>query len=116
MMKNVLVLLVSFFVFGLIATYCQTNTETKYAYCELVGTSKLMSTKVTVQVDYGEEKGAFQGNAKIKDEATGKVQAFNSMVDALNYMGNDGWEFVQAYTVTSGNINVYHWLLKKKVQ
>jgi len=99
--------------------FCQTKTDiikAKYVYCELIGTAKFMSNKVTVVVDYGEEKGFFQGNAKIKDEATGKVQSFNSMVDALNYMGNEGWELAQAYTVTIGNQNVYHWLLKKEIK
>lgn len=43
-----------------------------------------------------------------------KIKSFNSMIDALNYMGEDGWEFVQAYIVTTGEINVYHWLLKKR--
>jgi hypothetical protein len=38
------------------------------------------------------------------------------MVDALNYMGEKGWEFVQAYVVTISNQNVYHWLLKKKFE
>lgn len=42
-----------------------------------------------------------------------KNKSFNSMVDGMNYMGKDGWEFVQAYVVTLGNQNVYHWLLKK---
>ena len=58
-------------------------------------------------------KSFFKDNRMI-DEQTGKVQTFNSMVDALNYMGNDGWEFVQAYIVTVGQSNVYHWLLKKQ--
>ncbi len=35
------------------------------------------------------------------------------MVDAMNYMGKRGWEFEQAYVVTIGNQNVYHWLLSK---
>jgi len=85
----------------------------KYVYCVLVGTQKFLSTKVTISVDYGEERRFFQ-DTRIKDEQTGKVQEFNSMVDALNYMGNNGWEFVQAYAVTLGQQNVYHWLLRKK--
>ena len=27
-------------------------------------------------------------------------------------MGAKGWEFAQAYAVTTGSANVYHWLLK----
>jgi hypothetical protein len=89
------------------------SDTTKYMYAELVGTSRLFSTKVTVVIDYGEEKGFFE-DTRVRDEVTGKVAKFNSMVDALNYMGAKGWEFVQAYVVTIGNQNVYHWLLKKK--
>lgn len=37
------------------------------------------------------------------------------MVDAMNYMGKRGWVFEQAYVVTIGNQNVYHWLLSKEV-
>jgi hypothetical protein len=68
---------------------------------------------VTVVIDYGEETKFFSDN-RLRDEETGKVHAFNSMVDALNYMGSNGWEFVQAYVVTNGQQNVYRWLLKMK--
>lgn len=99
------------------SVYSQTTTDTlttsKYVYCELVGMAKFLSTKVTVSVDYGEERSFFQ-DTRMRDEQTGKVTSFNSMVDALNYMSTKGWEFVQAYVVTTGNQNVYRWLLKKK--
>lgn len=114
-MKNLFLTVCLIFTMSLISSvFGQTtsSTSTKFVYCELVGTQRLLSTKVTVSVDYGEEKSYFQ-DTRMKDEQTGKVQAFNSMVDALNYMGNDGWEFVQAYVVTSGQSNVYRWLLKK---
>ena len=91
------------------------SKESKFVYCELVGTQKFLSTKVTIAVDFGEAKNMWKDN-RLKDEITGKVQVFNSMIDALNYMGEDGWEFVQAYIVTMGQQNVYHWLLKKQKQ
>jgi len=91
-----------------------TNNENvaKYVYCEMVGTQKLFSTKVTIALDFGEERSIWKDN-RLKDEVTGRAQSFNSMVDALNYMGEQGWEFAQAYVVTVGQQNVYHWLLKK---
>lgn len=98
------------------STYKSTRDSTiasKYVYCELVGTQKFLSNKVTVVIDYGEETKFFSDN-RLRDEETGKVHAFNSMVDALNYMGSNGWEFVQAYVVTNGQQNVYRWLLKMK--
>ncbi|NDW08396.1 hypothetical protein [Dysgonomonas sp. 520] len=85
-----------------------------YVYCELVGTGKFLSSKVNVQVDYGQETSYWKGVAYLKDE-NGKNKSFNSMVDAMNFMGKQGWEFVQAYVVTTNNQNVYHWLLKKSI-
>ena len=91
------------------------SEEAKFFYCESVGTQKFLSQKVTINIEFGEEKNYWKDN-RVKDEVTGKVQVFNSMVDALNYMGSDQWEFVQAYIVTTGQQNVYHWLLKKRKQ
>lgn len=89
----------------------------KYVYCQIVGTAKFLSKKVTITIDYGQETKFFQfQDTRIKDETTGKVAVFNSMIDALNYMGEKGWEFVQAYAITLGNQNVYHFLLKKEIQ
>lgn len=82
-------------------------------FCEILGHSKLFSTKVTVTIDFGQDhSGAWGRNDKIVD-STGKDIVFNSMVDAMNYLGSMGWHFEQAYVVTIGNANVYHWLLSK---
>ena len=47
----------------------------------------------------------------------GDVIVFNSMIDALNWMGNLGWKFEQAHTVTESlyKNNVYHFLLSKEI-
>ena len=95
--------------------FTEKTEDAQFVYCELLGTNKFMSKKVTVVVDYGQQM-KFSKDHRIMDESTGKAKAFNSMVDAMNYMGQEGWEFAQAYVVTTGNTNVYHWLLKKKVQ
>lgn len=90
------------------------SQNAKYIYCELVGTGKLFSTKVTVEIDYGQATSFWKNDKRMVDES-GKPIKFNSMVDAMNYMGNEGWEFEQAYVVTMNNQNVYHWLLKKNI-
>lgn len=86
-------------------------------YCELLGTQQFLSKKVTVQVDFGQQSKFFSDNRLVDEK--GEVIIFNSMVDAMNYMGTLGWEFEQAYVVTvgtgSGASNVYHWLLSKFV-
>lgn len=90
--------------------------ESYKVFCELLGMGKFMSTKVIVTVDFGQKTKYWSGDAKqylVDDE--GEKLEFNSMVDAMNYMGKRGWEFEQAYVVTSSNQNTYHWLLSKKV-
>lgn len=91
--------------------------EPMYQYAELFSTGKLFSNKVSVEIDFGQETKFFdfQGSSRIVDPETGKPKVFNSMVDAMNFMGALGWEFVQAYVVTVANQNVYHWLLKRPV-
>ncbi|MCF8461839.1 MAG: hypothetical protein K9G46_14030 [Flavobacteriales bacterium] len=91
--------------------YSTTGIKAPFIYCQLVGTGKLFSPEVTVSVDYGQQRGFFD-DYRIRDE-TGNVQSFNSMIDALNYMASMGWKFAQAYTITIGQQNVYHYLLKK---
>ncbi len=117
-MKRLVVIL--FFLSAGIASYGQsdpivdTTGVAQYSYCEIVGTGKILSKKVTVELDFGQASKLIQDN-RYKDPATGKAVVFNSMVDALNFMGKSGWEFVQAYTIgDSQNGYVYHFMLKKQ--
>ena len=81
---------------------------------QIVGTSKMLSTKVNINIDFGQENKFFTGNdTQVKDE-NGKLMVFNSMVDALNFFGNYGYEFEQAYAITVGGQNVYHYLMRKR--
>ncbi len=83
-------------------------------YCSLVGTAKPFSLKMTVQVDFGQEmvRGLRVFDSRLKGE-DGKPIVFNSMIDALNYMGQMGWVFEQAYVVTSAQQQVYTYIMSK---
>lgn len=83
-----------------------------FVYCEIVGYQKLLSNKVTIRIDMGDKMKAFASN-RLVDQNTGKPKVFNTMIDALNYMGKQGWEFVQAYNVPVGDVNYYHYVMKK---
>ena len=85
-------------------------------YVQIVGTSKLMSTKLNIRIDFGQETKFWSGGreAFIKDEK-GKILNFNSMIDALNFMAKNGYKFKTAYAFAVGNQNVYHYLLEKSV-
>ena len=100
-----------------IAAICTSVFGQGKIYCELVGTQIPFSKKVTVQVDFGQQSKLFSNNSLVDEN--GDAIVFNSMVDAMNYMGKLGWDFEQAYVVTMGSggsaQNVYHWLLSKLV-
>ena len=83
-------------------------------HVQIVGTSRLLSNKLTIDIDFGQENKVFSGkDTRIKD-INGKNLIFNSMIDALNFMTQNGYEFVQAYAISVSNQNVYHYLLRKK--
>ena len=102
------ILLIACVTLGCILSHAQGRT-----YCELVGTQNLLG-KTIVSVDFG-QVSLFRDNRMVDEN--GDVLKFNSMVDAMNYMGALGWEFEQAYVVThnygKSATNVYHWLLSK---
>jgi hypothetical protein len=85
-------------------------------YVQIVGTKKPFTQKVFIEIDFGQENKLFSNrDTRIVDEK-GINLIFNSMIDALNFMNKNGYDFVTAYTVTIGDQNVYHYLLKKRKQ
>ena len=92
-----------------------TIKSNQFLYCEIVGESNLLQTKVRVAVDFGQEINYWtQYRDKFLVDENGKRIKFNSMIDALNYMAKLGWKFEQAYVVSTQNQLVYHYLLSKK--
>jgi hypothetical protein len=86
--------------------------EPRAAYSEIVGTSNAVNSKFTAEINFGQRVKFLTCN-KLIDASTGKPIVFDSMIDALNYMAKQNWEFVQAYTITESNQTVYHYILKK---
>lgn len=100
------------FAFLLFAFASNAQSEKVEQYCEVLGMSGVFSSKITITIDYGDAKSVWKDN-RVKNE-DGSVKKFNSMIDALNFMGSDGWKLVNAFPVTSGNQNVYHYVFKKE--
>ncbi len=49
----------------------------------------------------------------MRDE-NGKLKKFNTVIDALNFLGKEGWKLVNAFPVfSSSSSTVYHYVLKK---
>src|SRR5258705_11684796 len=100
---KLLLLLLVFFING----YSQQDSTKVKQYCEVVATARLLSNKVTIDIDYGEERSIWKDHRLRDDE--GKLKKFNSVIDAINYLGKDGWKLVNAFPVSTGNgPMVYH--------
>lgn len=95
-----------------LSSFAQTDTSKVEQYCEVLGIQKFMSRKCTITVDFGEERSIWK-DTRIRDEG-GKIETFNSLVDALNYMAIKGWKFINAFAYDAGGQNVYHFYFKKE--
>jgi len=89
----------------------------KEEYCMVSAVRKgLFSTKINITVDFGQKVSFWTGTTTtthgLKD-SNGRLIAFNTIIDALNYMASFGWEFVNAYTVKDGETTVYYYIMKR---
>lgn len=81
-MKQTLILCILFSSF---CAFCQADTNKIEQYCQVIATPRLLSNKVTIDIDFGDEK-RFLKDEQLRTEE-GKVKQFNTIIDALNYMG-----------------------------
>ena len=81
----------------------ETAQDANENYAQIRVRPRLLSNKVSIRLDYGQERNFFGGDTRIREEHTNKVKKFNSAVDALNYMSTHGWEFIFAYTLPVGS-------------
>lgn len=94
-----------------VSGFSQTDSAMIEQYCDVVATPRMLSNKVTISIDYGEEKKMWK-DSRLKDDE-GKLKKFNTVVDALNYMGKDGWLFVNAFLDLNGTTRTYHYIFRK---
>lgn len=111
-MKKFFILSLLLFAFN-IAADAQVG-DPKFIYCTLKAQNRILSNKVTITLDFGDRMRTFADN-RLRDKR-GKPIIFNTVVDALNFMGARGWDLVQAYaTVSPGSDSQVEttWILKK---
>jgi hypothetical protein len=109
MKKTAFIILILFINSSLFA---QTDTSKIEQYCQVIVTPRLLSNKVTIDIDFGEEKSYWRDNRLKTYE--GKLKKFNTVIDAMNFMGKDDWKFINAYPVINGNTTIYHFAFKKE--
>ena len=87
-------------------------TEIDAEYVEISIHTSAFSNYITIELNYGQVNRTLDSqDSEIKDE-NGKPLKFNSMIDALNFMCKNGYEYVDSYTISDENTP--HYLLRKK--
>ena len=105
-------LIISIVLLNSFVSNAQTDTTKVEQYCQIIARPRLLSNKVTIDIDYGDEKSFWRDNRLKTDE--GKLKKFNTIIDAMNYMGKEGWIFINAYPVRMGETEIYHFAFKKQ--
>jgi hypothetical protein len=106
------VLIITIVLLNSIALKAQTDSSKVEQYCQIIAKPRLLSNKVTIDIDYGDEKSFWRDNRLKTDD--GKLKKFNTIIDAMNYMGKEGWIFINAYPVRMGDTEIYHFAFKKQ--
>lgn len=93
--------------------------KTKTVFAQIMGINKNVlgiGNKISVEIDFGDENNFWgrDGRNEVVDE-NGKEMKFNTMVDAMNFMGERGWVYTDSYVITVGQQHVIHWLLQKEI-
>ena len=97
-----------------ILTLAQTDTSLVEQYCSVNVYPRALSSKVTIEVDYGEARSVWKNN-RLKDQE-GNVVKFNTFIDAMNFMGRQGWKLVNSMLITTGTSNTgyYSYVFRKE--
>lgn len=88
--------------------------EIKYVkMIQVVASQRFLSTKFNILIDYGQPTELWQ-TSNVRDEETGKQRKFNSIMDAVNYMENNGWQYVDALVVSDSSSVIYRYNFRRK--
>lgn len=119
-MKKIVILIAALFVS--VAASAQNTSQdsprTFKVYCEIVTaySAGLFTDRTTVNIDFGQQTDFWESDKELLDDS-GRPIVFNNILDALNYMGERGWELVQEYFDISYKTDNprHHWVLCKTV-
>ena len=90
--------------------------QTTKVYGVISSTRKTLTGKVTISVNFGQMK--VSDSSKVVDE-NDKPLTFESMLDAMNYMSQLGWNFESTYFYALGNGSILMtentWIISKEI-
>lgn len=103
------IILLAFCFLAQLAAHAQTDSIKVEQYCQVIATPKLLSKKFKIELDAGE---AQVNRLKNNDEVFKKL---NTVIDVLNFMGEEGWIFINAYPIKNNDTETYHYVFKKMI-
>lgn len=68
-------------------------------YVQIIGEPRMLSDKINLVVDYGQERKRLYSKPMMLMDATDREMEFNSMIDALNFMNRNGYELIESFGV-----------------
>lgn len=107
-------------IFISLSSFCQTVNDIPIRdidaeYIEIKGApGEVFGRNIRVLIDFGQARRRISVKDQIIRDVDGKKMNFNSMIDALNFMSSNGYEFVQAYGVSISNKEIEHYYLLRK--
>lgn len=84
-------------------------------FCDLVSTKKFLGTTHNISINYGNRDSLWL-DQKIQTLTESELKKYNSIIDALNYMGNEGWKTISSYSTSYNSYIVEHYILKKEIK
>tara|TARA_B000000475_G_C15821942_1_gene376133 strand:- start:158 stop:667 length:510 start_codon:yes stop_codon:yes gene_type:complete len=84
-------------------------------FCDLISKKKFLSTEETIMVNYG-TRDSLWIDKKIYTLINKDLKRYNSIIDALNYMGSEGWKTINTYSSSQNSYTIEHYILKKEIK
>lgn len=96
-----------------ITAMAQENEGKRAVYCDMMAYNFFGIGKVRIILDMGDRKSGQEFETIC--EPDGKQKKFNTMMEALNYMGERGWRVIETYFISEFKTSVIHYLLEKMI-
>ena len=83
-------------------------------FCDLMSSKKFLGTEEMLTINYGDRDSLWLDKS-MYNKISKQIKKYNSIIDALNYMGSEGWETLRSYSTSHNSYTVEHYVLKKEV-
>ena len=83
-------------------------------FCDLMSSKKFLGTEEMLTINYGDRDSLWLDKS-MYNKISKQIKKYNSIIDALNYMGSEGWETLRSYSTSHNSYTVEHYVLKKEL-